>query len=67
MQIVVDKSYLESTSRDEIVQLCCEYDVIVISTLFYELLTTNTESLKKKCLPKFPKHHGAYSIISLSS
>ncbi len=62
MQILVDKSYLHGSTKNEISQLCYEHDVIVPQVLFYELLTTTPDS-RKKCVSKLPEEYGAYDMI----
>ena len=41
MTIVIDKSFLRGTQSDKIQNLCREHSVLMISTLFEELMLAN--------------------------
>jgi len=55
MEVVIDKSYLQGTSRDVLRDLCAKHTVLFIEALLYELLTTEEEAVQKACFDKFPQ------------
>lgn len=54
MQVVVlDKSYLQGANAGELSALCADHAVLMIETLFYELLTAENGQ-RARCLRKLP-------------
>ena len=62
MKIILDKSYLDAATKDDIEKLCNKYKVLMIDTLFYELITTRIES-RQRCFAKFPKGENPVDLI----
>lgn len=60
--IVLDKSYLEGASPDQIISLCDEHTVMMPEVLFYELTTTNEASMRN-CFNKFPDRDNPVELI----
>jgi len=52
MQVVIDKSYLQGASADELQDLCAKHTVLFIETLLYEILTTEEEPVRRACFAK---------------
>lgn len=65
MQVVIDKSFLQGRSLDEIRCLCGKYTVLFIETLLYELLTTESEKVREVCFAKL--RGGNCSIVLIPS
>jgi hypothetical protein len=55
MHIVIDKSYLQASSRTALRGLCADHTVFFIEALLYELLTTEEEAVQKMCFAKLPE------------
>lgn len=62
MHVVIDKSYVQGSSRDEIHNLCCEYRLVMPEVLFMEILTTKEENISK-CFKKFPQTENPVELI----
>lgn len=60
--IVLDKSYLEAARPDQIISLCEEHTVMMPEVLFYELTTTNEDSMRN-CFNKFPDRDNPVELI----
>ena len=54
MTIVLDKSFLRGTQSDKIQNLCREHSVLMISTLFEELMLADKKD-RTICFQKFPQ------------
>lgn len=52
--LVLDKSFLQATSKSEMLILSERYQFVVSGPLFYELLTASEES-RVRCFAKFPR------------
>lgn len=52
MQVVIDKSYLQGASAENIQGLCAEHTVLFLEALLYELLTTEEEPVRRACFAK---------------
>lgn len=61
--IVLDKSYLEAKGRDHIRQLCQDHQVLMVETLFLELLTTTEPKFRAACFRKFPPGENPVELI----
>jgi hypothetical protein len=55
MYVVIDKSYLQATSKAALRSLCANHTVFFIEALLYELLTTEEEVVQKMCFAKLPE------------
>jgi len=53
MYLVLDKSFLQGSSKEEIHQLCLNHSLIMPEVLFLEILTTKEEDISKN-FKKFP-------------
>lgn len=62
MNIVLDKSYLQGSSKDEIHQMCSQHQLIMPEVLFLEILTTTTENMVK-CFKKFPQIENPVALV----
>ena len=62
MNIVLDKSYLQGSSKDEIHKMCSQYQIIMTEVLFLEILTTEPENMIK-CFKKFPKIENPVALV----
>ncbi|VAW77204.1 hypothetical protein MNBD_GAMMA12-1418 [hydrothermal vent metagenome] len=60
--IVIDKSYLQGTSSNEIKKLALNNRLLMSDALFYELLTTKPE-YRCLCFNKFPKNSNPVDLI----
>jgi hypothetical protein len=61
--IVLDKSYLEGASSQAIGDLCKSFAVLMIDTLFMELLTTSDKHFQAACFRKFPQRENPVELI----
>lgn len=61
--VVLDKSYLEAKGRDHIRQLCQDHQVLMVETLFLELLTTSDPKFRAACFRKFPPGENPVELI----
>lgn len=52
-EIILDKSYLDAATAEQVHALCGEHQVLMPEVLFYELTTTKNESMRN-CFRKFP-------------
>ena len=62
MNIVIDKSFLQGSSKKEIHQMCDQYQLIMPEVLFLEILTTKNEDMVK-CFNKFPIIENPVALI----
>lgn len=62
MNVVLDKSYLQGSSKNEIHQLCSQHQLIMPEVLFLEILTTKTENMVK-CFKKFPEIENPVALV----
>lgn len=62
MEIILDKSYLDSATKQEIHDLCGENRVLMPDVLFYELITTRETSMRN-CFNKFPDFTNPVELI----
>lgn len=62
MEIVIDKSYLQSASTDKIRSLCAEHTVLFVETLLYELLTTET-AVQRTCFNKLSEENDNVIVV----
>lgn len=62
MDIVIDKSYLQGARKPQVEFLCRNHRVLMIETLFYELVTTTDES-RMRCFSKIPDIENPLVII----
>ncbi len=62
MDVVIDKSYLQSSSKEFIVKLCDRHRVMMSDILFYELLTTDEEA-RQRCFAKIPNIENPLVLI----
>lgn len=62
MQVVLDKSYLQGSSKHEIHRICSHYQLIMPEVLFLEILTTKEESMVK-CFKKFPQIENPVALV----
>ena len=63
MRLVLDKSYLQSSSREKIHELCTNHCVIMPEVLLMEILTTEKKEEMKSCLTKFPTTDDPIAVI----
>lgn len=59
--VILDKSYLEGAGGPAIRQLCADYSVLMLETLFMELLTTS--EFQAACFKKFPETENPVDLI----
>lgn len=52
MQIVIDKSYLQSTSTEKFRVRFADDTILFTESLLYELLTTKLETVRHACFTK---------------
>jgi hypothetical protein len=62
MNIVLDKSFLQGSSKDKIHEMCSQYQIIMPEVLFLEILTTETENMVK-CFKKFPQIENPVALV----
>ena len=62
MNVVLDKSYLQGSSKSEIYQMCLQHQLIMPEVLFLEILTTKTENMVK-CFKKFPEIENPVALV----
>lgn len=62
MNTVIDKSFLDGASKDEVRRLCEEEVVLFSESLFFELMTTSEHS-QKRCFSKFPEEPNPVKLI----
>lgn len=65
--VVLDKSYLEGASSLAIGELCNSCAVLMIDTLFMELLTTSDKHFQAVCFRKFPQRENPVELIEGTS
>lgn len=63
-QVVLDKSFLERKGPLEVAKLCERAIVVMTESLFYELITTNKDSLKR-CFKNLPNSHNPVMLVEL--
>lgn len=62
MEIVIDKSYLQGASSEEVRLLCNNYTALFTETLFYELLTA-PKAERDACFAKLPVRDNPVALI----
>ncbi len=62
MNVVIDKSYLQGSSKNEIHLMCLQHQLIMPEVLFLEILTTKTENMVK-CFKKFPEIENPVALV----
>jgi len=62
MNIVLDKSYLQGSSKNEIHQMCSQHQLIMPEVLFLEILTAKNENMVK-CFKKFPEIENPVALV----
>lgn len=62
MHIVLDKSYLQGSSKDEVHRLGSKYRLIMPEVLFLEILTTKEENIAK-CFKKLPPIENPVDLV----
>ncbi len=62
MNVVLDKSYLQGSSKNKIHQMCSQHQIIMPEVLFLEILTTKTENMVK-CFKKFPEIENPVALV----
>jgi len=62
MNIVLDKSFLQGSSKNEIHQMCDQHQLIMPEVLFLEILTTKSEDMVK-CFNKFPTIENPVALV----
>ena len=60
--VILDKSFLDGASKEEISSLCNEHTVFMTDVLFHELVTTRKES-RQRCFNKFPNNTNPVELI----
>jgi hypothetical protein len=63
MDVVIDKSYLQAASADNLRTLCGEHTALFIETLLYELLMTVEDAVRTACFAKLSKINEAVVLI----
>lgn len=63
-EVILDKSYLEGQNDAVIKQLCADYSVLMLETLFMELLTTSEKYFQAACFRKFPETENPVELIN---
>jgi hypothetical protein len=61
-EIILDKSYLDAATPEQIQVLCSEHRVLMPDVLFYELTTTEDTSMRN-CFNKFPDATNPVELI----
>jgi hypothetical protein len=62
MNLVLDKSYLQGSSKNVIHQMCSQHQLIMPEVLFLEILTTRSENMVK-CFNKFPQIENPVALV----
>jgi len=62
MNVVLDKSYLQGSSKNEIHQMCTQHQLIMSEVLFLEILSTKTENMVK-CFKKIPEIESPVALV----
>ncbi len=62
--LVLDKSYLEAQPARVIKQLCGDFSVLMIDSLFMEIMTTRDKKRQANCFKKFPPIDNPVVLIS---
>lgn len=60
--VVLDKSYLDGTSTEQVERLCLDHTVLMPDVLFYELLTTDDEK-RIRCFRKIPDKENPFELL----
>ena len=63
MQIVIDKSYLQSTSTEKFRVRFADDTILFTESLLYELLTTKLETVRHACFTKLSQTNGSIKIM----
>lgn len=61
-EIILDKSYLDSATPEQIHTLCSKHRVLMPDVLFYELITAEPSSMRN-CFNKFPDKSNPVELI----
>ena len=61
--VVLDKKFLDGEGRDSIRKLCADYAVLMLDTLFFELITTTDIKFQAACFRKFPEGENPVEVI----
>jgi len=62
MNVVLDKSYLQGSSKNDIHHMCSQYQLIMPEVLIFEILTTESDNMVK-CFQKFPQVENPVAIV----
>lgn len=65
-KIVLDKSFLQGKKETDITRLCEKEDVFMAETLFYELITTESE-IMQRCFGHIPNRYNPFKIVQLAN
>ncbi len=65
-QVVLDKSFLDRKGPSEVAKLCEQAVVVMSESLFYELITTDKDSLQR-CFMRLPNHHNPVMLVELGT
>lgn len=61
-KIVIDKSFLDGAPAIQVRELVEHYEVLVIESLFYELMTTEDDR-RKKAFTKLPQEARTFTLV----
>lgn len=61
-EIILDKSYLDAATPEQVKILCDEHRVLMPDVLFYELTTTRATSMRN-CFNKFPDTNNPVELV----
>lgn len=63
MQFVIDKSYLQSTSAENLRTHASHHTILFAESLLYELLTTERETVRRTCLAKLTQVNCSIKLL----
>ncbi len=63
MQLVIDKSYLQGTSAENLQAHVSHHTILFPESLLYELLTTEREAVRRTCLTKLTHINGSIKLL----
>jgi hypothetical protein len=63
-QVVIDKSFLYHKGPSEVAKLCEQTVVVMPDSLFYELITTDKDSLQR-CFERLPNRRNPVMLVAL--
>lgn len=63
MQFVIDKSYLQSTSAENLRTHASHHTILFAESLLYELLTTEREIVRRTCLAKLTQVNSSIKLL----